>query len=56
MNSEKAIEKLLYQKPYTCCAPAKLYKKDAIGKIRFPLGRTSEDLATCYLFLITLIR
>ena len=56
MNSEKAIEKSLYQKPYTCCAPAKLYKKDAIGKIRFPLGRISEDLATCYLFLITLIR
>ena len=51
MNSEKAIEESLYQKLYTCCAPAKLYKRNAIGNIRFPLGRISEDLATCHLFL-----
>lgn len=51
MNSERAIEESLYQKLYTCCAPAKLYKKVAIGDIRFPLGRISEDLATCHLFL-----
>lgn len=51
MNSEKAIEESLYQRLYTCCAPAKLYKRRAIGNVRFPLGRISEDLATCHLFL-----
>lgn len=51
MDSKKAIEESLYQRLYTCCAPAKLYKKDVIGDIRFPLGRISEDLATCHLFL-----
>lgn len=51
MNSEQAIEESLYQKLYTCCAPAKLYKRSAVGDIRFPVGRISEDLATCHLFL-----
>ena len=51
MNSECAIEKSLYQKSYTCCAPAKLFRKEVIGNIRFPIGRISEDLATCHLFL-----
>lgn len=51
MNAEQAIEESLYQKLYTCCAPAKLYKRSVIGDIRFPLGKISEDLATCHLFL-----
>lgn len=51
MNSEKAIEESLYQRLYTCCAPAKLYKRKVIGEVRFPLERISEDLATCHLFL-----
>lgn len=51
MTAEKAIEESLYQKLYTCCAPAKLYRRSVIGEIRFPLGRISEDLATCHLFL-----
>lgn len=51
MNSEQAIEESLYQKLFTCCAPAKLYKRDVIGEIRFPTGKISEDLATCHLFL-----
>lgn len=51
MNSEQAIEESLYQKLYTCCAPAKLYKRKVIGEVRFPLGRISEDLATCHVFL-----
>ncbi|NSE80320.1 glycosyltransferase family 2 protein [Coprococcus comes] len=50
MNSERAIEESLYQKLYTCCAPAKLYKIEVIGDIRFPVGRISEDLATSHLF------
>lgn len=51
LNSEKAIEASLYQVPYSCCAPAKLYSRNVIGNIRFPLGRVSEDLATCHLFI-----
>ena len=51
MNSEKAIEESLYQRLYTCCAPAKLYNRKVIGEVRFPLGRISEDLATCHVFL-----
>lgn len=51
MNSETAIEESLYQKLYTCCAPAKLYSRKAIGNVLFPLGRVAEDLATCHLFL-----
>lgn len=51
MDSETAIEESLYQKFFTCCAPAKLYKRDVIGQVRFPFGKISEDLATCHLFL-----
>ena len=50
MNSEVAIEQSLYQKLYSCCAPAKLFKRKTVGHIRFPQGRLSEDLATCHLF------
>ena len=51
LDSEKAIKESLYQRLFTCCAPSKLYKRSVIGDIRFPLGRISEDLATCHLFL-----
>lgn len=49
-TAEKAIEESLYQRYFSCCAPAKLYKKDIIEGIDFPEGRLSEDLATCHLF------
>lgn len=51
LNAESAIEESLYQRLYSCCAPAKLYKKEVIEGILFPVGRLSEDLATCHLFL-----
>ena len=51
MNSGQAIAASLYQKIFTCCAPAKLYKRNVLGDVRFPVGRISEDLATCHLFL-----
>lgn len=51
LSAEKAIEASLYQRLYSCCAPAKLYKKEIIEGIEFPMGRVSEDLATCHLFL-----
>ena len=34
---------------YSCCR--KLYKRDVIGKIRFPEGKINEDIATNYQFL-----
>ncbi len=51
LSAEDAIEASLYQVLYSCCAPAKLYKRNVIGNIRFPLGRVSEDLATCHLYM-----
>lgn len=51
MDSEKAIEESLYQRKYSCCAPAKLYKTEIAKEIEFPLGKLSEDLATCHKFL-----
>lgn len=50
-TSKQAIEASLYQIEFSCCTPAKLYKKNAIGSVRFPVGKVSEDLATCHLFL-----
>ena len=34
---------------YSCCR--KLYKRDIIGKVRFPVGKINEDIATNYQFL-----
>lgn len=51
LNSEEAIEASLYQELFSCCAPAKLYKREIIEDVEFPVGRLSEDLATCHLFL-----
>jgi len=51
LDSQEAIEASLYQQIYSCCAPAKLYKKKIVDGIDFPVGRVSEDLATCHLFL-----
>lgn len=51
LSAEEAIEASLYQILYSCCAPAKLYKKSVVDGIEFPIGRVSEDLATCHLFL-----
>ena len=50
-TAEQAIEESLYQRKFSCCTPAKLYRRNIIGDIRFPVGRLSEDLATCHLFL-----
>ena len=50
MNSEKAIKESLYQKKYSCCAPAKLYKTEIAKQVKFPLGKLAEDLATCHNF------
>ena len=51
INSEIAIEKLMYQVDFGCCAPAKMYRKNIFSEIRFPIGRRSEDAAICHLLL-----
>lgn len=51
LNTENAIEASLYQIKFSCCAPAKLYKREVIREIRFPTSRLSEDLATCHLLM-----
>lgn len=50
MNSEEAIEQSLYQYFFTVCASTRLFKRNVIGNIRFPVGKLAEDLATCHLF------
>ena len=51
LTAEQAIEESLYQRKYSCCATAKLFKKDVIENIRFPVYKLSEDLAVCHLIL-----
>ncbi len=56
MDSERAIAESLYQKLYSCCAPAKMYKTDIVKHVQFPDGKLSEDLATCHLFMNEAVR
>lgn len=51
LSKEEAIEASLYQVLYSCTTPGKLYKKSVLDEIKFPVGRLSEDLATCHLIL-----
>lgn len=50
-TSQEAIEQSLYQKLFSCNAPAKLYEKTIADSVQFPIGKLSEDLATCHYFL-----
>ena len=47
-----ALRELLYLNAFTNSACAKLYKRNVIGKIRFPKGKIYEDLATTYKFFL----
>jgi len=51
MLPEQAIEASLYQEKFSCCAPSKLYSVKIAKEVRFPIGKLSEDLATCHIFL-----
>lgn len=50
ITPQEAIEESLYQKKFSCCSPGKLYKKEIFRNTEFPIGKLSEDLATCHLF------
>lgn len=43
-----AMESMFYSDGIPWCAPAKLYKKELLGEIRFPKGLLMEDKATTY--------
>ncbi|PXV91460.1 glycosyl transferase family 2 [Lachnotalea glycerini] len=48
---DEGLENLLYQKYYTMSAWAKLYKREMINSIEFPVGKVHEDVGTVYQFL-----
>ena len=48
LNSEKAIEKLFYQKSFLTSAWGKLYKKELFANLKFPVGMLFEDSAIMY--------
>lgn len=48
MNSDIALEKMLYHKNYDVSAWAKMYKMELFNEIRYPVGRLFEDAATTY--------
>lgn len=48
INSETALEKMLYHQNYDVSAWAKLYKLDLFKEVRYPVGRLFEDAATTY--------
>lgn len=50
LTPQEAIEESLYQRKFSCCTPGKLYKKEIFQNVTFPIGKLSEDLATCHLF------
>ncbi len=48
LNSDDAIEKILYQNILNNSAWGKLFRKELFRTIRFPEGKIYEDLASCY--------
>ena len=48
LDTEGALENMLYQKGCTNTAWGKLYKKELFDNIRYPKGELYEDLATTY--------
>lgn len=48
LQAVDALENMLYQKSITNSACAKLYKSTLFNNIRYPVGKTYEDLGTTY--------
>mgnify|MGYP001443428711 CR=1 FL=1 len=42
--SEECLRSLLYQRGIETSAPGKIYKRELIGELRFPVGRLYEDV------------
>ncbi|MDX2776122.1 glycosyltransferase family 2 protein [Streptomyces caniscabiei] len=48
LNTEAALENMLYQKDVTTSAWGKLYKRSLFEGVRYPKGKICEDLDTTY--------
>lgn len=48
LDTEEALENMLYQKDVTTSAWGKLYKRELFDGIRYPKGKICEDLPTTY--------
>lgn len=48
LNSERYLEKMLYQNFAETCAWGKIYKRFLFDDIRFPYGKLYEDVPTTY--------
>lgn len=44
VSSEECLKSLLYQKGIETSAPGKIYKRELIGDLRFPVGKLYEDV------------
>lgn len=48
LNSHDCLKKMLYQNGVECCAWGKLYKKEIISDLRYPVGKLYEDIPVTY--------
>lgn len=48
LTSGECLKKLLYQDGVECCACGKLYKKEIISDMRYPVGKLYEDILVTY--------
>ena len=51
-NASEALITMLYQKKFDNAAWGKLYKKDVVKNIEFPVGKLYEDIGTTYKYLL----
>lgn len=51
-NSKEALITMLYQKKFDNAAWGKLYKKEIIENIEFPVGKLYEDIGTTYKYIL----
>lgn len=47
-NSNDALEQLLYNKKIQCSAWGKLYKRELLDGVKYPVGMLFEDIGTTY--------
>lgn len=48
LNSHDCLKKMFYQNGVECCAWGKLYKKEIISDLRYPIGKLYEDIPVTY--------
>lgn len=48
LDSQSCLKKMLYQDGVECCAWGKLYKKEIISDLRYPVGKLYEDIPVTY--------